>query len=69
VYVFSICSGEVALINWTISGCLLLILLFQGSTAFSESITGYKCPAYVEYQQEVSQTIPWFPLKKKKRVY
>jgi steroid 5-alpha reductase family enzyme len=66
IYFFSISSGEEALINWTIIGCLLLILLFQGSTTFSESITAEKYPAYLTYQQEVSQTIPWFSLKKKK---
>lgn len=53
-------------INWTILGCLQLILLFQGSTNFSESITAEKYPAYRKYQQEVSQTIPWFPANKKK---
>jgi steroid 5-alpha reductase family enzyme len=49
------------LFNWTILGCIQLILLFQGSTNFSESITAEKYPAYRKYQQEVSQTIPWFP--------
>ena len=67
VYLFSITSNNSLdlnhLCNWTVSGPLLLILLFQGSTAFSESITAEKYPAYKLYQREVSQTIPWFPKK------
>jgi steroid 5-alpha reductase family enzyme len=65
VYCFSVLSDSISLVNWTISGCLLLILLFQGSTAFSESITAEKYPAYRIYQKEVSQTIPWFSRRQK----
>eukprot|EP00294_Goniomonas_avonlea_P001479 CAMPEP_0114550722 /NCGR_PEP_ID=MMETSP0114-20121206/6220_1 /TAXON_ID=31324 /ORGANISM="Goniomonas sp, Strain m" /LENGTH=306 /DNA_ID=CAMNT_0001735505 /DNA_START=12 /DNA_END=928 /DNA_ORIENTATION=- len=49
-YVFSIASGA-APINWSIIGAVLLILLFQGSTIFTESITAKKYPAYREYQK------------------
>jgi steroid 5-alpha reductase family enzyme len=59
-------SGFGPFVNWTILGCFQLVLLFQGSTNFSESITAEKYPAYRKYQQEVSQTIPWFPANKKK---
>lgn len=65
VYLFSLTSNNSFdfnhLYNWSIYGCILLILLFQGSTAFSESITAEKYPIYRIYQREVPQTIPWFP--------
>lgn len=73
VYLFSITSVNSFdlnnLYNWSIYGCILLILLFQGSTAFSESITAEKYPAYKLYQKEVSQTIPWFPKPSNKIKY
>eukprot|EP01040_Poterioochromonas_malhamensis_P005077 gene5077-5442_t len=65
VYLFS-CVGQDSLFNWTISGCIQLILLFQGSMNFGESITIEKYPRYREYQQETSQCIPWFPSVKSK---
>ena len=45
-------------INYSCIGCVLLILLFQGSMAFSESITLSKYPAYETYQITTSQCIP-----------
>ena len=33
-------------INWTITGGLLLVLLFKGSSDFSESISAEKYPDY-----------------------
>lgn len=39
-------------------GWILLVILFQGSMAFSESITKAKYPAYSEYQKRVSCCIP-----------
>ena len=42
-------------------GPILLILLFQGSVAFSEGITAKKYPLYADYQKSVSQMIPFFP--------
>lgn len=44
--------------NWTISGCIQLILLFQGSMQFGESITVSKYPLYKNYQKNTSQCIP-----------
>ncbi len=56
-YLFSAAaSGE--WFNWSIAGCLLLIVLFQGSAAFSEEISAGKYPGYARYQKEVSRFIP-----------
>lgn len=56
-YLFSIAAGG-TVINWSITGCLLLVLLFRGSSEFSESISAGKYPAYREYQEKVSRFIP-----------
>jgi steroid 5-alpha reductase family enzyme len=45
-------------INWSIAGCLLLVLLFKGSSDFSESISAEKYPLYKEYQQQVGRFLP-----------
>jgi len=54
-YFFSVAASGV-LFNITLIGSLALILLFQGSTALSESITGGKYKKYQEY----CQTTPRF---------
>jgi steroid 5-alpha reductase family enzyme len=50
---------------------LLLILLFRGSTAFSEEISAGKYPGYAEYQQRVSRFLPlpkdWLSRSHRKR--
>ena len=57
VYLFSaLAMGEIY--NWSVLGVALLLLLFQGSIQFSESITLSKYPAYAEYQASVPQLIP-----------
>jgi steroid 5-alpha reductase family enzyme len=56
-YLFSVAaSGQ--WFNWTIAGCLLLIVLFQGSSNFSEEISAGKYPQYKAYQKRVSRFIP-----------
>ncbi len=56
-YLFSVAaSGQ--WLNWTIVGCLLLMLLFQGSATFSESISVSKYPEYGEYQRRVPRFLP-----------
>ncbi len=50
-------SGE--WINWSIAGCILLVILFRGSSAFSEEISAGKYPGYDSYQQTVPRFIPW----------
>ncbi|MBN2160969.1 MAG: DUF1295 domain-containing protein [Spirochaetes bacterium] len=47
-------------LHWTITGALLLTLLFQGSIWLAEHISSGKYPAYAEYQKKVSRCIPWF---------
>ncbi|MBK8404464.1 MAG: DUF1295 domain-containing protein [Saprospiraceae bacterium] len=42
-------SGE--WINWSVAGCMLLLVLFQGSSDFSEAFSAEKYPAYEAYQK------------------
>ncbi|MGH8456277.1 MAG: DUF1295 domain-containing protein [Stenotrophobium sp.] len=44
--------------NWSAAGCLLLILLFQGSSNLAESISSGKYPEYQDYQKRVPRFIP-----------
>jgi len=49
-YLFSVLStGHV--INWSMAGCLLLLILFQGSADFSENISESKYSDYKYYQK------------------
>jgi steroid 5-alpha reductase family enzyme len=57
-YVFSIAASGFW-VNWSISGCLLLIVLFQGSSNFSEEISAGKYPDYKDYQKRVARFIPF----------
>lgn len=55
-FLFSVAaSGR---LNWTIAGCLLLILLFRGSSNLSESLQARKYPAYADYQRQVPRFLP-----------
>jgi steroid 5-alpha reductase family enzyme len=57
-YLFSVAaSGQ--WINWSVCGCLLLIILFRGSSAFSEEISAGKYPGYREYQKTVPRFLPF----------
>lgn len=56
-YLFSVAASG-AWFNWSIAGCLLLIVLFQGSSGFSEEISAGKYPAYKDYQKRVPRFIP-----------
>jgi steroid 5-alpha reductase family enzyme len=59
-YLFSVAAGA----RWldpSILGAALLTLLFQGSTAFTESITLRRYPAYAAYQSRVSRLFPLPP--------
>ena len=57
-YVFAIsASGQVW--HWTGLGCILLILVFQGSTRLAEQISSEKYPAYSKYQASVPKLIPF----------
>jgi steroid 5-alpha reductase family enzyme len=45
-------------INWSIVGAMLLLILFQGSSNFSEEIRASKYPEYKDYQSRVPRFIP-----------
>jgi steroid 5-alpha reductase family enzyme len=57
-YLFSI-SATGSWINWSIAGCILLILLFKGSSDFSENISKSKYPDYDDYIKRVPRFIPF----------
>lgn len=44
--------------NWSVAGCILLLLLFQGSSDFSEGISAKKYPDYKDYQKRVGRFLP-----------
>lgn len=56
-YVFSIGAG-IGIFNWSIIGCLLLVVLFLGSSSLAEEISGGKYPQYEAYCAQVSRFIP-----------
>eukprot|EP00088_Acartia_fossae_P050828 TRINITY_DN57034_c0_g1_i1.p1 TRINITY_DN57034_c0_g1~~TRINITY_DN57034_c0_g1_i1.p1 ORF type:complete len:231 (+),score=13.13 TRINITY_DN57034_c0_g1_i1:1-693(+) len=51
-YLYTVTAGA-GLLNWTLSGAVLLALLFQGSTLLSESITTGKYDLYKRYKTVV----------------
>lgn len=58
-YLFSVmATGQ--WINWSIAGCMLLLLLFQGSSDFSEAISSRKYLKYAEYQKTTGRFFPKF---------
>ena len=52
-YLFSISATGVYL-NWSIIGCVLLIILFYNSANYTESISEKKYPEYKQYKKKVS---------------
>jgi steroid 5-alpha reductase family enzyme len=60
-YFFSVAAGG-QWINWSAAGALLLIVLFMGSSNFSEEISAGKYPLYAEYQEKVRR---FWPVRKK----
>ena len=56
-YFFSV-SATGLWLNWSVMGAILLILLFYGSSSFSESISMSKYPEYAEYRQKVPRFLP-----------
>lgn len=56
-YLFSVvATGQI--INWSIFGVLLLVILFRSSSDLSESISSEKYPDYKNYQKTVGRFIP-----------
>lgn len=56
-YIFSIGAG-VGIINWSMIGALLLIVLFTASTNLVEGISGDKYPEYAKYCKKVNKFLP-----------
>lgn len=56
-YIFSIAAGA-DILNWSICGAVLLILLFMGSSWFGEYITKSKYPEYAAYIKKVNRYFP-----------
>jgi steroid 5-alpha reductase family enzyme len=57
-YFFSVvATGE--WLNWSVAGCVLLIILFKGSSDFSEGISAGKYTEYKDYQRRVPRFIPF----------
>lgn len=46
-------------INWSLVGCLLLVILFRSSSDFSEAISARKYPEYKSYQRETPRFVPF----------
>ena len=57
LYIFSIGAG-VGIVNWSMIGALLLIVLFIASTNLVEGISGDKYPEYAEYCKKVNKFFP-----------
>lgn len=51
-------SGSNQVWHWTGLGCVILILMFQGSTRLTETISSEKYPGYSNYQANVPMFIP-----------
>ncbi len=62
LYFFGVASSNQWL-NWTLAGPVLLILLFAGSSEFTEKISESKYPDYSIYKQTVPRFIPFFKKK------
>lgn len=62
-YIFGVAASQ-NLINFTILGSVLLIILFIGSSTLTETISASKYPNYKEYQQLVPRYLPLFKKKK-----
>ena len=56
-YVFSIGAG-IGILNWSIIGDLLLMVLFQVSSSLAEEISGGKYPEYEKYCGSVPRFFP-----------
>jgi steroid 5-alpha reductase family enzyme len=59
-YLFSVAATG-RWLNWSLAGAILLMLLFLGSSDFSEKISMGKYSAYADYQRRVGRFLPkWF---------
>jgi steroid 5-alpha reductase family enzyme len=62
-YFFSV-SATGNWLNWSVMGAILLVLLFWGSSNFSESISTGKYPAYASYLKQVPRFVPFSKAKR-----
>lgn len=60
-YFFSV-SATGQWLNWSVVGCLLLVILFKSSSDFSEEITAGKYPEYKDYQRKTPRFVPFSKL-------
>lgn len=51
-------AGGIGIVNWTMAGAVLLVVLFQGSSAFAEEISAGKYPGYADYCRKVYKFFP-----------
>lgn len=56
-YFFSVIP-EGRWVNWSMAGCLLLLILFQASSDFSEGISKSKYPLYADYVRRTPRFVP-----------
>ena len=56
-YLFTV-AGGIGIINWSMIGAILLVVLFLGSSSFAEEISSSKYPEYATYCQKVSRFLP-----------
>lgn len=57
LYLFTV-AGGIGIVNWSMIGAILLIVLFLSSSAFAEEISASKYPEYARYCQTVSRFFP-----------
>lgn len=57
IYLMGVSASGMAL-NWTIGGWILLVLLFRGSSDFSENISREKYPGYSSYIKATGRFFP-----------
>ena len=57
-YLFSVAAMGGKILNWSVVGSLLLILLFQGSGWFTELLSVQRYPKYCQYQGRVPLYFP-----------
>lgn len=56
-YIFSIAAGA-SILNWSVAGALLLVLLFFGSSTLAENISSSKYPSYSAYRKSHFRYLP-----------
>jgi steroid 5-alpha reductase family enzyme len=59
IFLFGVAAAH-SVLQWTVTGPLLLTLLFVGSTRFTEKISLAHYPEYEQFQRSTSAVVPWF---------